>query len=397
MEPMSDTPASFAPLAGLLREHAEEFRATAQQRLYTRELQARQLFPMRDADAHTQLAPSLAWVLERSTPGQRIPDEVLARMRRLGLAHRRHGFPAELYRDFGEALADALRDLAHRHGGVDKQLLDAAERVVTSVITAMGSSARTADVAGTPAAWIGEVSAVRRVTRRLAVVQLESGMPFNYRAGQWLPVSSNYLPGIWRMLTPATPPNEYGTLELHVNLVEEGRASQFLATPRPGDLWSFGAGRGGVSLPEGPCTVVAYGTGLAAAKALILERLGTRRAPVHLILAAEYPAELYGWDVMAPLAEQLDWLRVTPVSRFGHNPWMLRVSAPGPVPRIGGTVVEFVDAWLDPVRLGDQEVMVLGPPAQVDATIVRLSFRGMPWSRISMLRYEESAPWPRPL
>ena len=397
MEPMSDTPASFAPLAGLLREHAEEFRVLAQQRLYTRELQARQLFPMRDADAHTQLAPSLAWVLERSTPGSRIPDEVLARMRRVGLAHRRHGFPAELYRDFGEVLAETLRELAERHGGVDKQLLDAAERAVNDVITAMSSSARTADVSGIPAAWIAEVSEVRRVTRRLAVVHLESGLPFDYRAGQSLPVSSSYLPGIWRMLTPATPPNEYGTLELHVRLVEEGRASQFLATPRPGDLWSFGAGRAGVSLPEGPCTIVAYGTGLAAAKALILERLGTRRAPVHLILAAEYPAELYDWDMLSTLAAQLDWLKVTPVSRFGHNPWALRAAAPGPVPEIGGTVAEFVDAWLDPSRLGDQEILVLGPAAEVDATIVRLSFRGLAWSRISMLRYDEGVPWPRPL
>lgn len=394
---MSDAPASFAPLAGLLREHAEEFRVLAQRRLYTRELQARQLFPMRDTDAHPQLAPSLAWVLERSTPGQRIPDEVLARMRRLGLDHRRHGFPAELYRDFGTVLTGALRELAQRHGSVDKQLLDAATTVVASVVSAMSFSARTADLAGTPAAWVGEVTEVRRVTRRVTVVHLESGMPFSYRAGQSLPVSSNYLPGIWRMLTPATPPNEYGTLELHVRLVDEGRASPFLATPRPGDLWSFGAGRGSVDLPEGPCILLAYGTGLAAAKALILQRLGTRRAPVHLIMAAEYPAEIYDWELMSTLASQLDWLTVTPVSRHGHNRWSLRATSPGPVPEIGGSIAELVDTYLSPARLGDREVMVLGPAAEVDATIVRLSFRGVAWSRITMLRYDEGVPWPEPL
>ena len=397
MDPMSDAPASFAPLAGLLREHGEEFRVLAQRGLYSRELQARQLFPMRDADSHTQLAPALAWVFERSTPGKRMPEEVAARMRRVGLDHRRHGFPAEIYSTFTEALIDALRTLAGRHGGVDKRLLDAAGVLLHNLSTAMASSARTADVSGVPAAWIGEVTEVRRISRRLSVVHLESGSPLSYRAGQWLPVSSNYLPGIWRMLTPATPASDYGTVELHVGLADDGRASPFLVNPRPGDLWSFGAGRGGVDLPERACTVVAYGPGLAPAKALILDLLGTSRAPVHLLMVAEYPGEIYDWEIMSALAEQLDWLTVTAVSRFGHTPWSLRAAGPGPATEIGGTIAEFSDEYLSPEILKDRDVLVLGPAAEVDATLVRLSFRGVPWTSISMLRFDEAAPWPRSL
>lgn len=389
-------PGSLAPLGALLRTHATEFRDLVQNQLYATVLQSRQIFPMRAADSHLELAPALAWALERSDSSGEVSAEVLARMRRLGLDHRRHGFPPDLYDTFAQVLVDGVRTLADKEQDLPAELIDGAEVAIHRIIHAMTASVTTADRSGVPPAWVAEVVGVTKKSRRVSVVHLEGGVPFDYQPGQALPVSTNYLPGVWRLLTPATPANDYATLELHINAVDGGRASQFLANPRVGDYWSFGSGRGSVTLPESPCTVVAFGTGYAAAKALITARLGTMRSPVRLVLAAEYPGEIYDWAVINSIAQELSWLSVETVTAHADNPWWLRAQ-PLPVrPQIAATAADVVDTVLDDAHLASRETLLLGPAEAVDEAIVRLSNRGAPWHLISMLRYDDGPSWPAP-
>ncbi len=43
---------------------------------------------------------------------------------------------------------------------------------------------------------------VEHPNRKTAIIRVESGAPIDYHTGQHFPVTSQLLPGTWRMLTP---------------------------------------------------------------------------------------------------------------------------------------------------------------------------------------------------
>lgn len=392
-------PTTLSPVGAFLRSHATRFRDLAQNQLYTAELSSRQIFPMRAGDSHLQLVPALAWVLERSDSTGTVSQEVLVRMRQLGMEHRRHGFPPELYQRFSEILIDSLRILSTEDPGFNPRFLAPAKRAITTVCFSMQASAHTADLAGIPAVWVGEVTEVLRHSRLRSTVHLECGTPVHYQPGQYMPVTTNYLPGIWRHLTPAYPANEYGTVEFHIESVDGGAASPLLAAPRVGDLWSIGAARGDFRLPTaGPVVLIAYGAGIAAAKALLLDQAGRIDVPaVHLVTVADYPGEFPWQSFFEAFAAEVDWLRVTTVSRNAANAWWLNTAPVEYHPVIADATEELIDAALTPAELAGAEFMLTGPAEDVDETVVELSHRGIPWPKIQIQRFENHELWPQPL
>lgn len=381
----------------VLRERSAEFRDAVQQRLYQDVLESRQVFPISLRHTHLELADACAWVLERTPATGAVPAEVLDRLRELGRDHRRHGFPADIYPAFAGALSHGLHSL-------EIPRADAATRALDTVCSVMAAAAREADLAGTAPAFSAEVLGVQRRTRRISVVRLEAGLPVDYRAGQHLPVTTSYLPGVWRMLSPALPSNDFGQVEFHVRAVDapDGTGtsdiSQLLATPKPGDYWTFGAARGTLQLSgERDVLLIAHGTGLAPLRAMLFDMLDWEHRPrVHLFVSAEYPGELYDLMGLWNLAIVSSWLSVVPVVEHEEDTWWVGATDSSRAPRglhlqVAGQVGDVVasyGAW------ADRDVLIVGDAAGVRASEAALIAGGTPPENIQVEAWESTDHWP---
>jgi len=384
MQTLSDTGA-------VLRERSDEFRDAVQQRLYLDVLESRQVFPISLRHTHLELAQACAWVLERTPGTGAVPSAILDRLRELGRDHRRHGFPADIYPAFATALGHGLRTLDAPHA-------DAAARALDTVCTVMAAAAREADQAGIAPAYSAEVLGVQRRTRHISVVRLEAGVPVPYLPGQHLPVNSTYLPGVWRMFSPALPSNPFGQLEFHIRVLEDSDISQLLATPRPGDYWMFGQPRGELRVTgERDVLMIAHGTGLAPLRAMLFDMLTWEERPrVHLFFAAEYPGELYDLMGLWNLSLVSPWLSVVPVvehptdtwwvgaTEFSRPPYGLHLQQTGQV----GELVASYGAW------ADRDVLVVGDAEGVRETVGKLIEGGTPAAHIQAEAWENTEDWP---
>ncbi|WP_156229072.1 FAD-binding oxidoreductase [Corynebacterium comes] len=377
----------------VLRERSGEFRDAVQQHLYQDVLEARQVFPISLRHTHVELAAACAWVLERTPRTGALPPELIDRLRQLGRDHRRHGFPADVYQAFAAALRHGLHTL-------QVPAADAASRALESVCTVMADAARRADLEGSAPAYSAEVLGVQRRTRHISVVRLEAGVPVPYRAGQHLPVTTSYLPGVWRMFSPALPPNDFGQLEFHIRILDNSDISQLLATPKPGDYWLFGNPRGSLQVSgERDVLMIAHGTGLAPLRAMLFDILNWEHRPrVHLFVAAEYPGELYDLMGLWNLAVVSSWLSVVPVVEHAEDAWWVGATEDSRTPRglhlqetgrVGELVASY-GAW------ADRDVLVVGDAAGVNDTVAALIAGGTPPELIQAEAWEAVDEWPRP-
>ncbi len=374
-----------------LRTRSAEFRDVVQQHLYQDVLESRQVFPISLRHTHLELADACAWVLERTPVTGAVPAEVLDRLRDLGRDHRRHGFPPEVYPAFADALAHGLHTL-------ELSRADAAARALDTVCAIMAAAAREADQEGVAPAYSAEVLGVQRRTRHISVVRLEAGIPIPYRAGQHLPVTTSYLPGVWRMFSPALPTNDFGQLEFHIRMLEDSDISQLLATPKPGDYWMFGQPRGELRITgERDVLMIALGTGLAPLRAMLFDMLTWEKRPrVHLFVAAEYPGELYDLMGLWNLSLVSPWLSVVPVvehpedtwwvgaTEFSRAPHGLHLQQTGQV----GELVASYGAW------ADRDVLVVGDAERLRATVDKLIEGGTPAAHIQTEAWGDTDNWP---
>ena len=375
----------------VLRERSAEFRDAVQQRLYQEVLESRQVFPISLRHTHLELADACAWVLERTPATGAVPAEVLDRLRDLGRDHRRHGFPADIYPAFAGALSHGLHSLGIPHA-------DAASRALDTVCAVMASAAREADREGVAPAYSAEVLGVQRRTRHISVVRLEAGVPIAYRAGQHLPVTTSYLPGVWRMFSPALPTNDFGQLEFHIRQLEGSDISQLLATPKAGDYWLFGQPRGTLEVTgERDVLMIAHGTGLAPLRAMLFDMLAWEHRPrVHLFVAAEYPGELYDLMGLWNLAIVSHWLSVVPVVEHTKDAWWVGATESSRAPyglhlqqtgQVGELVASY-GAW------ADRDVLVVGDAEKVRATVDKLIAGGTPREQIQAEAWANTDDWP---
>lgn len=390
----------------LLRRYPDGFRDLVHEQLFLHALPARQLFPLKQAVAHRELAASLAWVLEHTDRRGRIDDDALARIRRLGLAHRRFGFPIDLYEPFAEMCATAIRELnsRQRHPLPDS-LLESARSAVAAVCRAMAASSHTADMSGTPAAHMAQVAEVERVSTRTTVVRVQAHPGPEYEPGQALMVTATYLPGLWRPLVPAIPANPGGLIEFHVRALDDGEASGLLARPKVGDYWTLGSPRGRIELPDDTThlTIIAFDTGLAVAKAYIFSLLDEPDRPsTDLIVHARYPGDHYDLELLRRVATHADWLTVTATVAVDNDPWWLPLAGhpAATAADVGAEVRDPVESAV--TQFGEKpssarrSALLTGPAEEVCDAYDRLTAHGVEPARIDTVDFDSRHSWPCP-
>lgn len=325
------------------RKYADDYRDAVHEQFFLMVPEARQVFSLSMQDTHRSMVHALAWVIEHAEPssagakagsgtgvGAALPETVREKIAQLGRDHRRHGFPAEVYARFEEALIKGLRVLA-----LTRYQYDFACAVIHQVCEEMASAARDADLAGEAPAYSGQVVAVERPTRETAVIRVEAGMPAAFEPGQYFPVTTQYLPGQWRMLTPAQPSDATGQLVFHVAAV--GAASRSLAHTKPGDWWTLGRPTGSIwqdlrALRGGRLVIVAYGTGWAAARCLALaarqaadagEEGLAKNLDLQIFAVADSPGAHYDTHFQQNLAALYPDLSLRRIIRQENDPWLL--------------------------------------------------------------------------
>lgn len=277
-----------------------EIRAAWFDALVTAFPQARGMF----AEGATQMPQVLLDATEftlKNSHGTEIREDVAKRLEELALDLRRTGFPSHEYPQAADLLVQA-----GQYSDEEAATLRAAGEI-------MAKAAGEADLAGVPAASAAQVISVEH-HGAVSVVRLEAGTPVHYLPGQALPVMQAGRPGVWKGLAPALPENSLGQLEFHVAGELE---PEFLA--QEGGWVTLGSGRGpGASISSAGVLIVAAGTGLAAAKALVFDVLERAERPqVHLVVGARTQAEVYDAATFAALAASQPWLDLTWVVEDG--------------------------------------------------------------------------------
>src|SRR5699024_9995981 len=146
---------TFRELALALCEADAQYRERVHDLLFSRVFEARQAFAPARAARHVDLTVAIAWALE--TPASTV-DPLAAQ---LGRAHRRIGFPPEVYEIFAQCLIDAL-DLFE----LSPELADATAARLRSICTIMKNAAVKADWDGIPPAHTATVASVERPNRK---------------------------------------------------------------------------------------------------------------------------------------------------------------------------------------------------------------------------------------
>lgn len=288
------------------------------------------------------------------------PDEVAATFRQLGRDHRKLGVRPAHYASFEEALREALRRCAGPQWPAEAE--QAWLRMLRFAVGAMtdGADAALAE----PPCWQALVVGHERRRPDLAVLHLRTSEPYPYRAGQHGALESPLLPRAWRQYSMAGAPRPDDVLEFHVRRTGPGGVSEALVERTGvGDVLRLGPAGGKATLDADlsrDVLLVAGGTGLAQAKALVQE-LAARPQPPHtarLFVGARTRSDLYDLEWLGELQQRRPWLRVVPVV---------------------GDIAEAVGrhgGWSEYVAY------VSGPPAMVRATARRLTGLGLPAARI---------------
>ena len=240
------------------------------------------------------------------------PTETTDRLRAIALDLRRTGFPAEEYPNAMQLLGDAIRTVAGETGINSGSDTEDPTSALVAAGEVMRKAASQADHAGVPAASAAQVTSVD-VRDGVQIVRLEAGTRIIYAPGETLPVMSPESPGVWTGLIPALPSNPFGQMEFHISTGTD------LAVA-PGAWLTLGVARGGLQgFVDKQVLLVAAGTGLAAAKALVF----------HWLECEERP-DVHGRAALDALAGAQDWLDVSWVveSRLGASLEQV-VSGPG--------------------------------------------------------------------
>ncbi|MBC3185783.1 hypothetical protein H7347_04210 [Corynebacterium sp. zg-331] len=367
--------ATLAEIADLIRDHPGTFRDATHGRFYVDHLEARSVFPLKMSKSHLDLATSVAWVLEHSTPTALSPKALL-RVQQIGLDHRRHGFPAIAYASFAQALKFGLREVLRVSNEQYTVAAQQAEHLLEGLCVEMAAAAMEADERGVPPAYSGEVIDVQRMSRRISVVTLDTGLSIPFSPGQHVLTSSTMLPGMWLPMSPATPPSEFGQVEFHI-LGEDDAPAQRLAKSKVGDHWTFGQPSGSLSISgERDVLLLAHSTGWAPLRSLLFDLLTWEDRPrVTLFLSADYPGELYELPRLWALAQASSWLTVIPCATTHEDAWWVNSKVTLPdlyiaVADSPGSLAASRGNW------NNHDILIAGPEANAQHSAAALQGAG---------------------
>ncbi len=332
----------------------------------------RQLFPAAmDMQRHRFLTALTAIV-----DGLDDTDRIIAILEQLGRDHRKYGVEGDHYEAAGQALYAALAEFTGPALWTDS-IDDAWRDVITLIVYSMADGADTDDL---PPHWDATVLEHHRVLDDLAIVRLESEVPFE--AGQYLPVLIPQRPRMWRYLSPAIPHNQAGQLEFHVRRVSGGWVSPSIVNEtQPGDRWALGAPLGGLKVDlQRDVLMIGSGTGLAPLRAQVMEMAMRGTNPrVHLFVGGRYPCDLYDVQTLWQISLSNPWLTVVPVTEQDADPWWNTKPVPetpegmhrtlyGPI----GEVVASFGTW------SDRQIQIAGSPTMIRDTTKALLDAGTP-------------------
>ncbi|MDY5841113.1 MAG: 2-polyprenylphenol hydroxylase [Corynebacterium camporealensis] len=376
-------------LADHLRRHANEYRDAVHQHFFNTVLESRQIFSLQMRHTHVELAPALAWAFDRAQRDGTLTPELEEQLTQLGRDHRRHGFPPEIYTDFAHSLIAGFDAL-----GLTPYQRQVASHAVTEISHVMANAAREADLEGQAPAFSAQVQSVTRPNRQTSIITLKAGADFDYKPGQHMPVTSQLLPGTWRMLTPAHPYSADGELVFH--LAQAGDASSMLAKAQPGDWWILGPATGQPPQVDSHTVIITFGTGWATARALLLEHLPTLAdAPPRTYAVAPSPGWHYDTIFQANLQALYPKLEFHHLVREVRDPWLLGAVEPDPsftpelAPEPIDAVLEHEKQHKDP----NKRFLLLGPADRVELSRSALMNAGISEDAIDEVNWQRGHEW----
>lgn len=299
-----------------------------------------------------------------------------------------YGFRPYDYQQLGRAVHVVMEQVCADLGFAE---VLAACRAVTSACSILSAHATDTPVI------TAEVVEVERRCRQIIVVRLITSQPLDYGSGQFVEVSTDYVQNRWVAVTPSIPANDAGMLEVHL-FVDKDRNDPYrslLANPRPGDTWRVTNGFGGVDTHEGRDLLFsAHGTGLAAARAMILDHqmYNTNPPRVHLFVSADYPGELYDLLGLWQLAASCPWLSVVPIVRNETDQWWVGATEHSNPPRglhllqtgEPGDIIASYGSWQD------RDVYIFGPASHCDQVRASMEAAGTPAENIYTQNFSHS-------
>ena len=371
-QPTQPTPARANEMVAIIRssfaaveDHADEMAKYFYATLFHLAPETRDLFPINMSVQRSRLMRALIHVVQMVDR----PDELAPFLAQLGRDHRKFGVLTKHYNAVGTALLTALERQSGR--GWTPQV----NQAWTEAYGLVNKIMRTAAEADSgPASWLGRVLSHRRLSWDVAVVQVQTGAPIPYRAGQYLSVETPRRARLWRYLSPANAPREDGVIEFHVRAVANGWVSRaVVAHTERGDTWRIGPpmGRLGVDRESGrDLLMVAGGTGLAPIKAILSEMAQYEENPrTEVFVGGRRWEDLYDFDNLRHMSYSNPWLNVVPVVEEDE----------GKTGAERGTLSDVVTrygAWKD------HDVVVCGSPAMIRATVSRMLVAGTPLDQI---------------
>jgi len=306
--------ASFA----VVERRADQLTKYFYAHLFTHNPGIEQMFPTRLAEQRDRLFAAITQLVLRLDEPERLTGYLAA----LGRDHRKFRVAPEHYPAVGASVIAALRHFS-RHSWTPE--IEKAWTEAYSVVSQAMIDAAAAVPADTPRWWEAEVTARHRAAPDLTVLTLAPDRPYPFTAGQYLTVSSDRRPQVWRPYSIANAPRPDHTLDLHVRRVPDGLLSTALVNDvLPGERLRLGPPVGDAVLSPGstrPLLAVAGGTGWAQTKALIEQLALDGGRPATVYLAARGDTDQYDLPAVRRLLEVHTWLHVvlaTPADGTGR-------------------------------------------------------------------------------
>ena len=334
--------------------------------LFLRHPETRALFPVSMATQRDRLVRALAAVVSNVDNLGAVTGFVQA----LGRDHRKFGAQPAHYGAVGNSL---LTTLAHFNGEAWTPALEADWKAAYEIVAGVMLAAAQEDEKLRPASWEATVVAHELRTFDIAAFRLAFVEHVDYLPGQYVSVTSQLRPRLWRMYSMANAPRPDGTMDFHVRMVDGGTLSMVLTRGLAvGSRLTIGPPTGVLTYDTTSgrdVLLIAGSTGLAPLKA-ILEQIAALANPprTYLFFGARTPEGLYDLPDLEKRAAGLPWLTVVPAVSDEPRYQGERGLLPDVVARSG--------SWQA------HDAYICGPGGMVQAAVDRLTSLGVPESQI---------------
>jgi NAD(P)H-flavin reductase/ferredoxin len=230
----------------------------------------------------------------------------------------------------------------------------------------------------------GQIVGQRKVTHDITRLDVQLERPLDYRAGQFVTLSLEALPGVSRPYSFATPANAQGQVSFYIREVPGGQLSGLVASrDLVGERVRLSDVAGELWLREGeaPVVMVAGGSGLPPLLAILRAAADAgQKRDVVLLFGARQQRDLYALD-------EIEALRKVWRGEFVFVPVLSEEPEGSGWQGARGLVTEQLGAHVQP----HAQAYLCGPPGMIDAAVERLEALGVAREAIWMDRFVTQA------